>query len=81
MGLSAWAGHSLGGTMTRLKVTGMSCGHCSGAVTKALAAVPGVSRVIEVSHERGEAVVEGDAAPEALIAAVVAEGYQAEVAG
>jgi copper chaperone len=64
--------------MTRLKITGMSCGHCSAAVTKALAAVPGVSKVVEVSHERGEALVEGEAAPEALVAAVVGEGYQAE---
>ena len=67
--------------MTRLKIDGMSCGHCSGAVTKALAAVPGVTRVVEVSHERGEAAVEGDATPEALIAAVVGEGYKAEVVG
>jgi len=66
--------------MTRLKATGMSCGHCSGAVEKALAAVPGVRQVVEVSHERGEAVVEGEASAEALIAAVAAEGYQAEVA-
>jgi copper chaperone len=69
----------LGGQMTKLRITGMSCGHCSGAVAKALGAVPGVRRVVEVSHERAEALVEGEASPEALIAAVVGEGYQAEV--
>jgi len=67
--------------MTRLKVTGMTCGHCEGAVTKALGAVPGVTRVLEVSHERGEAVVEGAADPQALVAAIEEEGYQAETLG
>jgi len=67
--------------MTRLKVTGMTCGHCEGAVTKALGAVPGVSRVVEVSRERGEAVVEGAADPKALVAAIVEEGFQAETLG
>jgi copper chaperone len=63
----------------KLKVTGMTCGHCTNAVQKAVAAVPGVTRVVEVSLPRGEAVYEGDAAPEALIAAVKEAGYQAEV--
>lgn len=66
--------------MIRLKIEGMSCGHCSKAVTEALAAVPGVSRVIEVSVERGEALVEGTPDPDALLAAVRNEGYQAELA-
>ena len=67
--------------MTRLKVTGMTCGHCEGAVTKALGAVSGVTRVVEVSRERGEAVVEGAADPQALVAAIREEGYQAETLG
>jgi len=67
--------------MTRLKVTGMTCGHCEGAVTKALGAVAGVTRVVEVSRERGEAVVEGAADPQALVAAIKEEGYQAETLG
>jgi copper chaperone len=67
--------------MTRLKVTGMTCGHCEGAVTKALGAVSGVTRVVEVSRERGEAVVEGAADPQALVAAIKEEGYQAETLG
>jgi len=61
----------------KLDVTGMTCDHCVRAVRQALAAVPGVSRVVQVDRERGAAIVEGDAAVEALIAAVVDEGYQA----
>ena len=43
-------------------------------VHKALAAVPRVSRVVEVSREKALAVVEGDAAVEALIAAAGCAG-------
>ncbi len=55
---------------------------CAGlnAVEKALAGVPGVARVIDVSQERGEALVRGEAEPEQLIAAVAGEGYEAKVA-
>jgi copper chaperone len=49
------------------------------AVKKALSRVPGVERA-EVSLERGEALVEGNADPKALIQAVEEEGYRAEVA-
>ena len=66
--------------MTELKVTGMTCGHCENAVNKALAAVPGVTRVVEVSREKNLAVVEGSADVQALIAAIEEEGYQAEKA-
>ena len=65
---------------TELNVTGMSCGHCVKAVEKALKAVPGVENV-QVSLEPGKAVVEGNASQQAMIAAIVEEGYAAEVAG
>lgn len=65
--------------MQKLKVDGMTCGHCEAAVRRALAAVPGVVEVLEVDREQGIAVVNGDADPAALVAAVVAEGYQAAV--
>ena len=64
----------------RLRVSGMSCGHCERAVEQALSEVPGVTRVVSVSHAQGEAVVDGDPDPEALVEAVAEEGYQAEVA-
>ncbi|TNF71556.1 MAG: heavy metal-binding protein [Acidobacteria bacterium] len=62
--------------MIKLKIEGMSCDHCVRAVTKALTEVPGVTRVVEVSLDRGEAIVEGEAAIEQLAAAVREEGYQ-----
>lgn len=65
--------------MITLKVEGMTCGHCEQAVKKALAAVPGVERVVEVNHETQRAVVDGRSDAEALIAAVREEGFTAEV--
>lgn len=44
-------------TMTKtMKIEGMMCGHCEAAVKKALEALDGVEAV-EVSHEKGTAVV------------------------
>ena len=40
--------------MPTLSITGMRCGHCQGAVTKALSEIPGVSDV-SVDLEKGEA--------------------------
>ena len=65
---------------TVLTVQGMTCGHCEAAVRKALEAVPGVTRVVEVDRAKHRAVVEGEADVAALVAAVKAEGYQASVA-
>jgi len=63
----------------RIKVTGMTCNHCVMAVKKALERTPGVERVVEVSLERGEAIVEGQPDPRAVAAAIEEEGYRAEV--
>lgn len=63
--------------MTELKIEGMTCGHCVEAVRKALAAVPGVDQVAEVSLESGSARIEGPADSQLLIAAVEEEGYKA----
>jgi copper chaperone len=65
--------------MTKLKIDGMSCEHCVRAVSGALQEVPGVEAVVEVSLDRGEALLEGNAETAALIAAVEEEGYRAEV--
>jgi len=65
---------------TMLNITGMTCNHCVGAVTKALQAVPGVEKAA-VNLESGTARVEGKASPDALIRAVEKEGYKARVAG
>jgi len=63
----------------KLKVTGMTCGHCVASVKKALESVPGVSEA-NVELAAGEAVVEGNADVEALCAAVREEGFEAEAA-
>ncbi len=65
--------------MIRLKIAGMSCSHCSNAVSEALAQVPGVTNVVTVDLERGEARVEGTPDPAALVAAVQDAGYEAEI--
>ncbi len=67
--------------MIKLKVTGMTCQHCENAVSEALSGVAGVEKVVAVSHQRDEAVVEGSPDIGSLIAAVKQEGYDAEVAG
>jgi copper chaperone len=64
--------------MTKLKIDGMSCEHCVRAVSGALQDVPGVQAVVEVSLDRGEALIEGSAETALLIEAVEAEGYHAE---
>jgi copper chaperone len=62
--------------MTELKIDGMTCGHCSAAVKKALEKVAGVSAA-SVDLAAGRARVDGNADVAALVAAVQDEGYQA----
>jgi copper chaperone len=61
--------------MIKLAIDGMSCGHCTGAVEKALLAMEGVTSV-KVSLEPGQALIEGDVDAERLISAVAEEGYE-----
>lgn len=65
--------------MIALKIEGMSCMHCVKTVTEALSSVTGVAGTPQVTLDPGEAVVEGDASPEALVAAVEDAGYKASV--
>lgn len=67
-------------TTSTLKITGMTCGHCVSAVTRALESRDGVSRA-EVDLEGGTARVQYDEARvslQELESAVVDEGYEAE---
>lgn len=60
-----------------LKVTGMTCGSCTGSVTHALKAIAGVGDV-EVSLSVGEATVQYDerlTSPEQLKSAVKGAGF------
>jgi len=66
-------------TETTIKVSGMTCGHCRMAVTRALSALDGVKEV-EVDLERGVAVVkhdEGRPTEEEMKRAVREAGYEA----
>ena len=65
--------------MIKLKVSGMTCEHCERAVTNALADVAGVDKVVAVNRENEEAIIEGSADTEALLAAVREEGYDVEL--
>lgn len=62
---------------TTYKVTGMSCGHCEGAVSAEVSGIEGVSAV-EVSAETGTLTVTGATEPdeEAVRAAVDEAGYE-----
>ncbi|MBM9465142.1 heavy-metal-associated domain-containing protein [Aeromicrobium sp. YIM 150415] len=63
---------------TEYQVTGMSCGHCEGAVREEVSQVPGVTG-IEVSAATGRLAVTADQPVDdaAVIAAVDEAGYQA----
>jgi len=63
---------------TKIKVTGMTCMHCVGAVTKALNGIPGVEQA-EVSLQSGQATVTGNADAASLLEAVREEGYGAQL--
>jgi len=59
-----------------LTVEGMSCGHCERSVEEALEGVAGVEEAT-ADRESASATVEGDADPDALVAAVSEAGYDA----
>lgn len=65
--------------MKTYKVDGMMCNHCRNNVEKTIKALPGVDSV-EVDLAAGTARVKGDAAPEAVKAAVEAAGYDCALA-
>ncbi len=68
-------------TAITLKITGMHCSHCRVKVEQALQQVAGVYGAA-VDLDGGTAEVDFDgqkAAPDALVAAVKAAGYSAEV--
>jgi len=65
--------------MMRVVVSGMTCGHCEGAVRKALEEVPGVTKVVEVDRQKKLAVVEGTPEVTAVLEAIREEGYEAEL--
>ena len=65
--------------MIKLRIDGMTCGHCVGTVTRALESVSGTGKVVEVSLDRAEAIIDGTPDPAALITSLQKEGYRAEL--
>jgi copper chaperone len=60
--------------MLKLKVEGMTCGHCAQTVTKAVEAVPAVERAV-VDLKAGEVAVEGNADEATVRRAIEDAGY------
>lgn len=60
--------------MLSFEVTGMTCGHCEAAVTRAVHSVDPAAKVI-VDRAANQVTVDGSAEPEAVQCAVEAEGY------
>ncbi len=59
------------------KVSGMSCGHCEGAVSGELSALPGVSSVTAVASSGEVTVISAAPLDEAAVRAAVDEaGYE-----
>ena len=67
----------------KLRVTGMTCGHCQAKVATALKGVSGVYTAI-VDLPDGEAEIDFDddrVTTQQLVAAVAKAGYNAKIAG
>ena len=64
-----------------LDITGMSCSSCVHHVEQALSGVPGVAAAtVNLATEKAEVVLASPTAPQALVDAVRAAGYEATVA-
>jgi copper chaperone len=70
-------GRSQAANMEIYAIQGMTCDHCTRAVARALAKLPGVTRVVGVDLAHGEARIEGSPDEAAVVAAVKEEGYEA----
>ncbi|GGV11868.1 heavy-metal-associated domain-containing protein [Streptomyces griseoflavus] len=62
-----------GSVTTVYKVSGMSCGHCEGAVSGEISAIPGVSSVTAVASSGEVTVVSAAPLDEAAVRAAVDE--------
>lgn len=67
-----------GATSVNLSISGMTCSGCADTVKRVLSRVAGVTAV-EVDLDGGAATVGGTAGGPALVAAVVAAGYDARL--
>lgn len=65
--------------MRTLKVNGMTCGHCAGAVTKAVRAIDPAAAV-QVDLPNGRVRIESGLEQAALVQAIEAAGYPVDAA-
>ena len=67
----------------KLRVTGMTCGHCQAKVEKALKGIAGVySAIIDLPDGEAEIDFDDDSVTtDQLLAAVTKAGYAAKIAG
>ena len=63
----------------KVKISGMTCVHCEIFLKKVLSNLIGVSKVVEVSRERGDAIIEGNPDTEMLVTVIGQHGYKAKV--
>ncbi len=63
----------------KVKISGMTCVHCEIFLKKVLSNLIGVSKVVEVSRERGDAIIEGNPDTEMLVTVIGQHGYNAKV--
>ncbi|OLF55725.1 heavy metal translocating P-type ATPase [Pseudomonas chlororaphis] len=74
------AGYSVPAHSVELNIGGMTCASCAGRVERALAKVPGVSRVsVNLANERAHLDLLGQVDSASLIAAVSKAGYSASL--
>ena len=60
-----------------IKIEGMSCGHCTGTVEKALRAMPGVTDVaVDLASKTATVQAQDSVSEEALTKAIIDKGFQ-----
>lgn len=60
----------------KINIEGMTCGHCSARVEKALNSIDGVSATVNLEGKYAEAVMNGSVSDDMLQAAVTEAGYE-----
>lgn len=61
--------------MNKIRIKGMSCGHCVASTTKALEGIAGISNV-QVNLDRGEATYDGEVDRQVIEKAISKIGFE-----
>ena len=76
--MNANQSNAVNATSVKLVISGMTCSGCVNTVKRVLSRVKGVTGV-DVDLDKGAAVVTGTAGGSALVAEVIAAGYEAQL--